>query len=174
MDVKRMLACVLSIAALTMVLSGCGGQEETVTTEVPTVDTEATEAAKVTEATAATAPTEEEMIDPNLILVNTVYGKIYYQEQWAEFMKVEQISDNDNLNVRFVAEFNGANYPLFTLVIGTGEGDAAGTLTDADGVQRDVFVQIEESVEYDGLSNEEQDRLYAMQEEINFVMQNLK
>ena len=122
----------------------------------------------------ADIPVEQEEIDPYVVFVDTPYGRLFYQEQWAEFMKTEQIKEGDILLVRFCAEIDGVDYPLFSLSIGGGEGEPAAALTDSDGIQRDVYVIIEEIVEQEGFSEEEQNRLYAMQEEINYVMQNIK
>ena len=157
--------------------------EETMSSLETTAQTQTTEQLETTVSQSATdvgdekeviIQSEDEFVDPNVVMVNTPYGKLYYQEQWIEFMKVEQVTEDGLLYAHFIAEINGANYPLFTLLIGVTDGDASTQLTDADGVQRNVYVQIEEIVNVDGLSDEEQNRLYAMQEEINFVIQNIR
>lgn len=172
---RRMFTSGLCLLLILAAFTGCGKSEEKKTQvpeEKPAMETVMqTGAAMETE---AVAETEEGVRIPNAIAVSTPYGKIYYQEQWAEFMKVEQLSEDDILRVRFVAEINGADYPLFALNIGTAEEDAIAQLTDADGVQRNVQVIMEENGDYQGLSAEEQNRLCAMQEEINFVIENLK
>ena len=172
---RRIFTSGLCLILLLSVFTGCGKSEEKKTQapeEKPAMETVMqTEAAMKTE---AVAETEEDVQIPYAIAVNTPYGRIYYQEQWAEFMKVEQFSEADVLHVRFAAEINGADYPLFTLVVGAAEEDAVAQLTDADGVQRNVQVHMEEIGDNAGLSVEEQNRLCAMQEEINFVIENLK
>ena len=168
MNKKRLLFLALCSFVLAAALTGCGNKEVPPTETAVVVQTEPT----VTETEAAA--TEETFADPNIIAVKTPYGRLYYQEQWAEFMKVVQLTEGEKLTVRFAAEFNGMEYPLFVLDIGAGEGDLAGSITDADGVQRDVFLRVEENIEHAELSQDEQNRLYAMQEEINFVLENLK
>ena len=168
MNKKKLLSLASCGLVLVAVLTGCGNEEVQPTEAVTVVQTEPT--VEETE----TAATEEMMSDPNIITVKTPYGKLYYQEQWAEFMKVVQLTEGDALTVRFAADFNGMEYPLFTLNIGAGTGDMVGTITDAEGVQRDVFLCVEENMEYAELSEDEQNRLYAMQEEINFVLENLE
>ena len=200
MNKKHALGSALCLVVLLAVLTGCGGPGEAGNAETTAglQSTEATNGLEVTTATQTTEltenlettvgeqatvgsdekevilQTEDEILDPNVVAVNTPYGRLYYQEQWAEFMKVEQVTEDGLLYAHFVTELNGANYPLFTLLIGTAEGDASAQLTDADGVQRNVYVQIEEFVNVESLSAEEQDRLYAMQEEINFVIENIQ
>lgn len=193
MKAKYSFCSLLCLTLFLLCMTGCGKQSAVeqieqepakevaqmveVETAVPeeTKETDVlSEEAASTEEEATEVPVEEEILDPYVIAVDTTYGKLYYQEQWAEFMKVEQTTEGDILLVHFYAEVNGANYPLFTLSIGGGDGDPAAVLTDADGVQRDVYVIIEEIMEQDSFSEEEQNRLYAMQEEINYVMQNIK
>lgn len=168
MNKKRLLFPVLCSLVLAAALNGCGNKAVQTTEATVAAQTEPTVAE--TEAVA----TEETFADPNIIAVKTPYGKLYYQEQWAEFMKVVQLTEGENLTVRFAAEINGMEYLLFTLDIGAGEGDLVGIITDADGVQRDVFLSVEENIEHAELSQDEQNRLYAMQEEINFVLENLE
>ena len=171
---RRFAVLVMCLLLCLMTATGCGQKS---VQKQPPAQTEAP-VAQTTPADAETdspetAPAEIEL-QLDMMVVSTPYGRIYYQEQWAEFMKVEQFSEADVLHVRFAAEINGADYPLFTLVVGAAEEDAVAQLTDADGVQRNVQVHMEEIGDNAGLSVEEQNRLCAMQEEINFVIENLK
>lgn len=151
-------------------------------TEAPTESTEVTEVTEEpTEAPTkpAEAPTEaptEVPTEPDdgRVRVHTKYGKLYYQDQWADFMRTVQTEEGKNLVVSFVAEFDGVKYPLFHLTIGEYDGDPIGQLTDAQGVKRNVFVTMEEIGELSQLTEGEQNRLFAMQEEINFIIENLE
>ena len=171
---RRIAVLVMCLLLCLMTVTGCGQKG---VQEQPPAQTEAPDA-QTAPAAAETDPPENAPAETeprlDVMVVSTPYGKIYYQEQWAEFMKVEQFSEGDALNVRFVAEINGIDYPLFVLIVGAAEQDAVAQLTDADGVQRNVQVHMEETGDHAGLSVEEQNRLCAMQEEINFVIENLK
>ena len=176
MNKKSWIFLVLISLFLMTALAGCAGEEQqpTIATVAQAEQTEPTEpAAEETEA-AAPAATEEVVLDPNVVVVSTPYGNLYYQEQWAEFMKVVQLTEGEKLTVSFSAEINGMDYPLFLLEIGEAAGDPVGTLTDAQGVQRNVYLTVEENMEHTQLPQDEQNRLYAMQEEINYVLENLK
>lgn len=151
-------------------------------TEAPTESTEVTEVTEEpTEAPTkpAEAPTEaptEVPTEPDdgRVRVYTKYGKLYYQDQWVDFMRTVQTEEGKNLVVSFVAEFDGVKYPLFQLIIGECDGDPIGQLTDDQGVKHNVFVAMEEIGELTQLTEGEQNRLFAMQEEINFIIENLE
>ena len=57
--------------------------------------------------------------------------------------------------------------------IGDFEGGPVGQLTDTDGVKHNVFITMEE-IDVSGLTEGEQNRLFAMQKEINFIIENLE
>ena len=65
-------------------------------------------------------------------------------------------------------------YPLFKVTIGEGDGSKIGELTDSAGTKRDVYLQLEEIQEDPNLNDGEQNRLYAMQEDLNYLIDNLK
>jgi hypothetical protein len=108
------------------------------------------------------------------VLVTTQYGELYYQEQWEAYMKVEQVQNQNVLQVRFKTEINGNEYALFTLEIGGGSGAKIGQLTDSRGTKRDVNVTVHPIAEDLPLTTEEANRVYAMQEEINYIIQYLQ
>ena len=97
------------------------------------------------------------------IVIGTAYGDLYYPAQWEEF-----------LQVAFSGKIDEALYPLFTIIIGSGDGVSAGTLTGGDGTQRSVYVQITEVTGNAALSQIELNRLYAMQEDLNYLIDHLK
>lgn len=168
MKIIRGFALFLSLVLLLTAFAGCGNQGEVELTDPSTETTEQTEAAP--------DETQEEQIpeDTNVVVVSTPYGELRYQEQWVEFMKTKQEMEGDILYVTFAAEFNGLEYELFELVIGEDGEDPVTQITDAEGTKRNVNVNFTELVEYPELAEDEQNRLYAMQEDINFVVENIK
>ena len=166
---KRFLAGVASMLMVTAMFAGCSSDvEETVPPEAEQI--QVTEAVETTAATEAVQPTVPE----NCVVIGTSYGNLQYQDQWAEFMQVSQMMDGENLDVTFSAQVNDIQYPLFELTIGTLDGQPAGQLTDAGGVQRNVYIRMMEIAESSALTDSEMNRIYAMQEDINYVIENLK
>ena len=108
------------------------------------------------------------------IVIGTAYGDLYYPAQWEEFLQVEQSDADGSVQVAFSGKVDEALYPLFTIIIGSGDGVSAGTLTGGDGTQRSVYVQITEVTGNAALSQIELNRLYAMQEDLNYLIDHLK
>lgn len=108
------------------------------------------------------------------IVTETPYGDLYFPRQWGEFLRVEQVIGDNTVEVLFSAKINDNSIPLFSITIGGDTGDIAGTLTAKDGISRNVYVRIEEIAENDSLSQIEQKRVYAMQEDLNYLIDNLK
>ena len=78
------------------------------------------------------------------------------------------------MTVAFVAEMDGVRYALVDVTVGGEEEVSDGWLTDSDGVSRQVAVSLGSLEAPDWMSREEADRLYAMQEDINFVIEHLR
>ena len=175
---RRYIAAFAACVVLAAMFAGCHSQEDqpvetgnSAQTEA-TTQTEVTEAMEATEATDATeAPVQAESKG---IVINTKFGNLYYQDQWEDFMQIEQSEGDTYVIVAFEADIDGIRYPLFHLTIGEGEGEPIGQITDAQGVKRDVFVHMEEIGIISELTEGEQNRLFAMQEEINYVIENLE
>lgn len=124
--------------------------------------------------TVETEPEEQVIEIPDHIVVNTPYGYMQYRDQWAEFMRTEQQTEGDTVSVFFTAVINEVEYALFTVTVGGDNGEPICRMTDAAGVERNVYVYVEEIVSISALTEGEQDRLYAMQEEINYIIENIK
>lgn len=107
-------------------------------------------------------------------VIETDYGNLYFPDQWQEFLVTNQTEGDGTIAVSFSANINDKEYSLFTITIGGEEDNPAGTLTASDGTQRNVYVQIEELTADDALSESEQNRLYAMQEDINYLLDSLE
>lgn len=152
-----------------MTVTGCGqnsGQEQVAEpTEVSVVETAP---APTETASAETAPRLD------VVVVSTVYGDICYQEQWSEHMRVDMQTGDGILTVNFMAEFNGLKYPLFDVLIGINEEEAVAHMTGPDGNVRGVGINFMELDEYPELAEDQQNQLYAMQEDINFVIESIQ
>lgn len=108
------------------------------------------------------------------IVVSTQAGDLRFPEQWTDLISTRQETSEGVTNVVFETEIQGTTYELFELNIGGGEGQLAGSITDASGVQREVYVVLHDISDAAGLTESEQNRLLAMQEDVNYVIDNLK
>lgn len=118
--------------------------------------------------------TENQVNNANDIIISTQYGDLYYPDQWTECVQIDQSTAGNALVVSFAAQINDVQYPLFKVTIGEGDGSKIGELTDSAGTKRDVYLQLEEIQEDPNLNDGEQNRLYAMQEDLNYLIDNLK
>ena len=175
---KRLLALMMCIAMLSCLLCACADkpQDENLQQNQGS-DTQDTTGDTTENENPVEDPSEEETTRPEdlpPIAVETSYGTLYYQGQWEEFMVVEQTETENGVKVSFRAEFNDCSYPLFVFCIGEGEGVEVGSVTDSEGNSHPVFASMEELEIGEDLTDVETNRLYAMQEDINFVIDNLK
>ena len=149
MKKNRIFSVIVSVMLFVALLAGCGKKQGASADETKTENSQA------------------------YITVETEYGNLYYQEQWAEFMKTETKMEDDILKVDFKAEVEGETYDLFQLSIGIQEEDAPGKIKDSEGNERKVGVVLYELEQKSELTDDEMNRLYAMQEDINYVMDHL-
>lgn len=108
------------------------------------------------------------------MIVHTDYGDLYYPEQWESYLITSNTYNGDSLEVIFSAQINGTDYPMFQVTIGVSEDVLVGELTDESGTKRDVHMEVFELVFGDDLSDEEKNRVSAMQEDLNYLIDHLK
>ena len=108
------------------------------------------------------------------LVIQTEYGDLYYPGQWEENLKIEQTMDNDSLQVSFSAHLGDKDYLMFQVTIGSSEDTEVGELTDSSGTKRTVYMKLTELESMEQLSETEQHQLYAMQEDLNYVIDHLK
>lgn len=108
------------------------------------------------------------------MVIHTEYGDLYYPEQWSEYLKTEQNMSNDSLQIFFTAHLEDKDFQIFQVTIGESEDTEVGELTDNSGTKRSVYMNVTELEELDNLSETEQHQIYAMQEDLNYVIDHLK
>lgn len=118
-------------------------------------------------------PSPTEPTEPP-ISVETPYGELCYSARWSETMEARVTEEETYVKVDFYGTPKDTPYLLFTLTIGEGVGESVGTLTDAGGTKRKVYAEMPEIPELWDLPLRQQEQLFAMQEEINIVIQYLK
>lgn len=164
---KKVIALVVLVMVFVLAMAGCGEdekpQEEHSGTEIVITPSEDTPQNSVPEEVLSGEP-----------VVHTEYGDLIYHEQWLGFMKTEQKKEGETLTVSFIGEAEGENYYLFDIIIGTSEEAIVGEITDSSGNKRDVYAKFYDLEQYTDVASEDFDRLCAMQEDLNNVINNLK
>ena len=157
------LICTIALlAGSTILMQSKDAKKETPAATVATV-------AK-TETTAATvAPTTTEPEVPP-ISIETPYCTLYYPGQWAEGLETEVTGEEFDTVVAFYGTVAEEKQLLFRLYFGGAEGFPVGILETEDGVMLDVTLEIAELELSDSRSQEDTDRLCAMQEAMNDVI----
>lgn len=156
---KILILAAVCILLLCICLQGCGAEKS------------------VEEGPETVSPPPTGQVDAPIsdyIAIETAYGTLYYPDQWEQFIKTEQETVGDTIAVSFSAVIQDTVYPLFEVTIGGTEGTEVGKLTDADGTKRTVYMRMDKLTEDPALTDGEQNRLYAMQEDLNYLIDNLK
>lgn len=108
------------------------------------------------------------------IVIETSYGNLYFPGKWEECLQVEQRNLESVVEVAFSAKVDKHTISLFSIVIGDNGDSAAGVLTDNTGNQRNVTVKIEDLSENESISQDDLELLYSIQEDLNYLIDNLK
>ena len=162
--IAKLLVCACALL-LAVLLAGCGAEQ---------ADAETDTQKQEPELTIRTAEKQEETDSPESLSVNTDYGTLFYPAQWADLIQTEAEAAGDTIVVSFSTAIGEKTYPLFKVTIGGTEGAEVGQLTDREGTKRTVYMSMDEIEEDPGLTGEERDRLYTMQEDLNYLIDHLK
>lgn len=164
---------VVAVAVLLTCACGCSGKTGGVTYVIPESAAEGgQEPGQVTpEIGSGTADAGNDAFE--IMLVKTRYGDLYYPVQWGGALEVVPTMDGDAMTVSFRTSVRGVQYTLFDITIGKAVGTWIGDLTDENGVSRPVYARMAELDFPTDFTEEEQNRLYSMQEVLNFLMDRL-
>ena len=156
--IRKLSIVLLALCSVAGLLAGCGKKTPGTTAEPAVKPNESVQQ-------------EGEAEDPaKLSEIHTDFGTLYIPQEYEQLLKTE----TDGNTVMFSAEQDGKTYALFDLSIGAEAGQLAGTLTDKRGTSRDVYVTVYDLGDISELAQDKQDQLYAMQEAVNVVVENLK
>lgn len=150
---KLCFYCVLCITLFLLLFSGCRENETSSNQENNNAD---------------------KSIPAEAMVIETSYGDLYYPEQWKEFLQTEEEQKGDVIVIGFRAVIQENTYDLFDVSIGGNEGTIVGQITSEDGTQRAVYIDVADIAEDSQLTEGEQNSLYAMQEDLNYLVDNLK
>ena len=177
---KKLTLIAGCIVLLLAMLSGCGKE-----TAAPSANDASSPTAESTAAESERSePTGSEPTVPGefsvtavdgAIAIETGYGTLFFPGQWAEMLRTERETGAGYVKITFSAELDGAVYPLFEIAVGDHDGGSRiGSLTDGNGVARDVRMELISLRDVTDLSESELDRLYAMQEDVNYLIDGIK
>lgn len=158
-----------------LLIAGCGSKGTQDDSGAPSVSTQApTSPASEVAQTDNPANIEKsgETGDSDLV-ISTDYGDLHYPSCWQEYADIQQKKVGENITVTFKTEADGKSYELFKVVIGSDSGSAIGGLTDEKGVKRNVYLYVEEIAADKVTDKDELSRLYAMQEDLNYLIEHL-
>lgn len=107
------------------------------------------------------------------VWVPTPYATLHISDAWADCLAVTRRQTGDGCEVLFTGLIDERAYPLFTIVLGAGSGTEAGATTGPDGSLVPVWVQFHPLDEYPDLQDGELTRMQAMQEDLNYLLDEL-
>ncbi len=177
---KKLICFIVLVIAAALVLTlfaACsGGEAESETGSVVTSAPSGNESGNETDTSDidTLSPGGTAMYDDGkTIPVETPYGDLLFPESLSDALDYEIEDDGEgSCRVSFFALLNERRYPLYDISIGSGEGEAVGTLTGPDGTARDVYLSVHEN-DLSGVPEDERTSVYAMQETLNDVISNL-
>lgn len=98
---------------------------------------------------------------------------LHYPDRWQEYVTIRQEQNGNTIAVTFETKSGEETYELFKVLIGDDSSEVVGSLTDDTGTQRNVYLHVEELPADSGLEETEQTRFYAMQEDLNYLIDHL-
>lgn len=146
---RKRLTLVIALLTAALLVCGCAKQK-TPSNIVPTAD--------------GTETVER-------LAIETPRGTLYMPDMWKDCLKSEIAQDGSS--VRVIAVLESGEYPLFDVFIREDTTDSEGTVRDADGKDWNVAVDLLDLTGVERLSPEQQDQLYAMQEDVNYLITQL-
>lgn len=161
---RKWMSMFLSVIFVCSLLAGCNGDDNTgernSNIEINVVSEDIS--------------SSESIVIPEDIVVHTDYGDLHYPDRWQEYVTIRQEQNGSTIEVTFETESGGKTYELFRILIGGDGNEVIGSLTDNAGTQRNVYLYVKETAVSTDLDEAEQTRFYAMQEDLNYLIDNLK
>lgn len=107
------------------------------------------------------------------ITISTKFGDLYFPAKWEGLLRTEQEESGESVIVTFKAVVREQELTLFVVTIGRSGDTMVGRLKDAGGTERSVYLYVEELSFGEGIAADEQHSLYAMQEDLNYLIDRL-
>lgn len=115
---------------------------------------------------------ETDAVSPDELQIETDIGTLVFPGKWEDYLSTELVDD-------YALEFHCCLLEhdpvlVFTVLLRSEDGDIISSITDADGVQHTLSVWIANPVFDESWSQAEVDTVYAMQEDLNYLLEALK
>lgn len=146
----------LLLIGVFLVLSACGSDESN-SARAPGIQTN-----------------EETEANKKFTEVITDFGTLCIPQEHKQELETRIVNGENGCVVKFSTELNGVTYALFDVSIGKENGQFVGSITDSNNTSREVYISVHEITDINDLTQDEQDNLYALQETVNVVVENLK
>ena len=141
------------------------------TTPAQTTPVQTTQQPASTPSAPATTP---KPADPDAE-ITTPYVTLYYPGQYKEYLHTEVLDDGFEVTVLFYSTVGGHRDALmFTLFFGGAEGEPLGSFQTGQDFAVDVTVEMSGYIPNEAWSTEDADVFYAMQENMNYVINRLE
>lgn len=112
----------------------------------------------------------DEMLEEKGFVIETPVVDLYYPEKWNDFVRVEQI-EGDFHTVQFFATIEGKNeIQLFDVLLGGEEGYLLGYIKGENNEEISVNIVSYDFELGDDWTSEEETLIYAMLEDVNYII----
>lgn len=111
----------------------------------------------------------------NGYIISTPIGELRFPEKWKENVRTEEVGNSDDFGVAVYGEVGGREVKLFTIYVGNNqnEGHLFGTVPNKDGETVNVRIAVDAFTADDTWEKEDADEINAMQEGVNFIIQQI-
>lgn len=120
---------------------------------------------------------EEEALESVMadgIEISTPIGNFYYSKAWEEYAEIKYISDGQSFTAVIQATIGNYRADIMAIHLDNDQdGNIIGSAPDADGNRRKICLELYEIDTGSGLSQSEFDTLYAMQEGVNQIIEQI-
>lgn len=120
---------------------------------------------------------EEETLESVMadgIEISTPIGELYYSKVWREHIEIEYSSDDQMFTAVIQATIGDNKADILAIHIGNNaSGTMIGSISDSDGNQTNIYLEVCEINEDNGWSQSEIDIAYAMQEGVNQIIEQI-
>lgn len=107
------------------------------------------------------------------ICIPTPYCLLHCSAQWADYLTIDKATDEQNYTLTFNCQLNGQQYEVFKVVFGSGEGEPIGKVMLEGETAVEVYLDTADVDAYSGLSENELNIIYSLQEELNYLYSKL-
>lgn len=107
------------------------------------------------------------------IRIPTAYEDLYFPAKWKDVLQTSESAGQIDTVTFWMLRDNAEQILLFSLSFGDEDGLLVGTILDENGRAIPVTLTMEEAPSMDGWSQEEMDQMYAMKDDVNYLISKL-